>query len=209
MKKDELKASAKGKSRLAGLLRFLKSSGMSTKTMAAVCGMTLQGFLHNVRQDDLPLLYISKLLNAAHTRGKFYFYNTVEELTLYRRLLEAGDGDQDERSMDSSSSGEWDYFTAERLDGLITYMKRHKISIGTLADMVGLKLEKVRYMFKKDNARLSRLILIAKQLRCHLLLDIRCEEETDLEPVRPTFIIRSRLLQADSIALDSILKRED
>lgn len=181
-----------GASLLDVLLQFLKNRGMTAKKMASVCAMTVPGFLRRVRQNDLSMSNITLLLNAAGASGRLIFYDAIEDLTLSRTDI-------------NSNTAANLVLTPKHLTSLTSYMQRHQITTSDLSEKTGLHCEQIDHMFLRDDARLSRLILLANQLGCHLLLDIHYEEDDiDFSPERPTFIIRTRLSHAESFMLASI-----
>ena len=179
--------------RLSSIIEFLINQGLKAKDMARILNVTYQAFRRNVVAcDDLDIDEIILLIEACEARAKIYLYDTPKELEYYKRYYP-----NDGAPVTNDAGGEKETsargvaakrYVTKRLDTLAAYMKSHSISETALAEKTGLNRYQIVHMMRVDNTSLSKLITIAQALKCHLLLDIRVEQEENLFPEEPSFI---------------------
>lgn len=183
--------SSSGHDRLGTIMAFLRGRGLSELSMAKTIGRTYQAFHRSVESiDDMAISCIMQLFESVGCHGKFYFYDTVEELEGYRSLLSlrpiVKELPENRRTINEK------FLTSHNLDGLLYYMKTHKLTESAIAEAVGINEKRITYMFQKDDTRISRLISIAKALKCNILFDVVVDKEVELQPEEPAYICRIR-----------------
>ena len=197
--------SSTGHDRLGPIMAFLRGRGLSEFSMAKTIGRTYQAFHRSVEKiDDMLISCIMQLFESAGCHGKFYFYDTVEELEGYRSLLSlrpiVKELPENRRTINEK------FLTSRNLDGLLYYMKTHKLTESAIAEAVGIGEKRINYMFQKDDTRVSRLISIAKALKCNILFDVVVDKDVELQPEEPAYICRIRTTEGTVAPLSNFVE---